>query len=384
LKRKIVLVNQHTAYLFIDITNAFAKHYDEVVLIAGVVHPLGNELNPRVKVQTMVPYNLKNIFTRAFSWIIGFIQVSWYLLFRYRAHEVFLYSNPPLLSFLPLFFKRKMSHLIVDVYPDIFVTSGILKSKKSIVFRIWKLLNKKALKKFHSVSTITDVMAEKVQKYTEGKEVPVVNLWPDQSIGNHKIPREQNIFFKTHNLNPNNIYVIYSGNLGKGHDVQYLIEVARHMSYNKNVIFIIAGEGFKKQMIKDAIVEWKLDNCLWMPYQEKQVFKHMLAAMDIGVVTIDEPNAYVSIPSKTFNIIAAGKPIICFGKKDSELGKLVNDNGTGKIYSGEDLKECVTFIEKLSSNQEAYNYFSNNSIQASKRYSLANAEKFVLMHSRPR
>ncbi|MHA7865528.1 glycosyltransferase family 4 protein [Flagellimonas marinaquae] len=381
MKKKIVLVNQHTAYLFIDITNAFAKHYDEVVLIAGVVHPLGNELNPKVKVQPIVPYNLKNIFTRVLSWIIGFIQVSWYLSFRYRAHEVFLYSNPPLLSFLPLFFKRKMSHLIVDVYPDIFVTSGILKSKKSIVFRIWRLLNKKALKKFHSVSTITDAMACRIQQYTEDKVVPVVNLWADESIGNHKISRSQNIFFKTHHLNPSKTYIIYSGNLGAGHDVQYLLEVAAQMRDNENIIFIIAGEGFKKQMIKNTIVEFKLDNCIWMPYQEKEIFKHMLAATDIGVVTIDEPNAYVSIPSKTFNIMAAGKPIICFGKKDSELGKLVVENGTGEIYAGEDLKECVAFIENLTNNQDTYEYFSNNSLQASKKYSLANAEKFVLMHT---
>lgn len=382
MKKKIVLVNQHTAYLFIDITNAFAKHYDEVVLIAGVVHPLGNELNPKVTVQPMVPYDVKNIFTRAFSWIIGYIQVGWYLLFRYRAYEVFLYSNPPLLSFLSLIFNRKMSHLIVDVYPDIFITSGLIKSKNSIVFRTWSFLNKKALKKFHSVSTITDVMAKRIQQYTGEKEVPVVNLWADQSIGTYKVSRNENIFFKTHNLNPNNTYVIYSGNLGKGHDVEHLLEVAGKMRENKNIVFIIAGEGFKKQTIKDTIIERKLDNCIWMPYQEKEVFKHMLAATDIGVVTIDEPNANVSIPSKTFNIMAAGKPIICFGKKDSELGKLVNDNGMGEIYSAEDLNECVTYIKKLANNQEEYKYFSNNSIQTSKRYTLANAEKFVLMHSK--
>ena len=223
-------------------------------------------------------------------------------------------------------------------------------------------------------------MAEKVQQYTEGRGIPVVNLWTDQSVGSYTINRNQNLFFKKHGLDPNKTYIIYSGNLGKGHDVQYLLDIAMAMKENDKVFFVIAGEGFKKKMIKDGIVRLELNNCIWLPYQDKELFKHMLAATDIGVVTIDEPNAYVSIPSKTFNIMGAGKPIICFGKKDSELGKLVNDNKAGEIYTGKDLSDCVSFVEKLVNNQEVYRYYSYNSKQASKMYTSKNAEKFVSMH----
>ncbi|MEQ8704193.1 MAG: glycosyltransferase family 4 protein [Phaeodactylibacter sp.] len=380
MKKKIVLVNQHTAYLFIDITNAFAKHYEEVVLIAGVVHPLGNELDSRIKVQSIVPYNVKNTLTRILSWVVGFIQVYWFLIFKYRNHEVFLYSNPPLLAFLPFFVKRKMSHLIVDVYPDALVTSGILKSQESAIFKTWKTLNQKALKKIYSLSTITHAMAKKIQQYTDGTKVPVVNLWVDQSVGRFQVERSQNEFFKRYNLDPRKFYVVYSGNLGKGHDVELLVEVAKSMENNSKVFFIIAGEGYKKQLIKEKIHVEQLKNCLWLPYQEKEIFKHMLAGTDIGVVTIDEPNAYVSIPSKTFNLMGAGKPIVCFGKKDSELGKLVDKNKIGSIYGPTDINKCATFINRLIEEQEFYRYYSENSKSASQKYTSANAEKFVCMH----
>lgn len=380
MSKKIVLVNQHTAYLFIDITNAFARHYDEVVLIAGVIHPLGTDLDDKVKVHRIVPYNIKNIFTRIITWVVGFTQIYWALLTKYRQHQVFLYSNPPLLAFLPFFMSRKMSHLIVDVYPDALITSGILKSTNSPIFKIWSHLNRNALKRFHSISTITNAMGRQIQQYTSGSPVPVVNLWVDQSVGSLQIERDQNKFFRKYDLDPNRFYVIYSGNMGKGHDVEFLLEVAERLKKNQKVFFIITGNGFKRQLIVDQIETQQLDNCRWFPYQEKETFKHMLAGTDVGVVTIDEPNAYVSIPSKTYNLIGAGKPIICFGKKESELGKLVAEDNIGKIYGASDINACAAFIEHLINNQEEYLRYARNSRLASQKYTVANAEEFVRLH----
>lgn len=379
-KKKIALINQHTAYLFIDIANSFAKEYDEVVLLAGVVHPLGTKLNKNIKVQKIVPYKITNTFSRISTWLIGFFQVVFLLALKYRKYEVFAYSNPPLLMFLPFFIRRKMSHLIVDVYPDAFISASIIKSEKSIAFRVWASLSRLALKRFHKVFTITNGMAKKVSRYLNGASVPVIQLWANSSIGYADIERHENKFLTHYGFSKYHFNVVYSGNLGKGHNVEYLVDVANAMKNNKKITFIIAGNGYKRDFIEQKIKKYDLKNCHLLGYLEEELFTYLLAATDIGVVTIDDPMADVSIPSKTFNLMGAGKPVICFGSTRSELGKLVKENELGEIYNDNYLTPCTNFIERLFNDSQEYLKYAKNSRKASLKYTSDNANKFVLSH----
>src|ERR1035437_9133783 len=96
MNKRIVLINQATGYLFIDIANEFASKYDEVVLFNGGIIQSDQQLDAKIKIVKIKSYNRNSTFTRMFSWIIAFIQIALFVKLRYSKHELFISSNPPL------------------------------------------------------------------------------------------------------------------------------------------------------------------------------------------------------------------------------------------------------------------------------------------------
>ena len=85
---KVVLVNQSTRYLMIDIVNAFAAKYDEVVLIAGVVEEQERKLDSNVKVEWICDYDRSSNKRRLITWVKGYIQLKRLIKKQYKDYEV--------------------------------------------------------------------------------------------------------------------------------------------------------------------------------------------------------------------------------------------------------------------------------------------------------
>ena len=223
-------------------------------------------------------------------------------------------------------------------------------------------------------------MDDKMNKYLNDCTTTVIPLWTDNSLSRIKIERSENLFFKEYNLDPNKFYVTYSGNLGKGHSIETIVEVANILQEYNNIYFVVAGEGYKENIIKNLANKYGLNNILLLPYQEKKMFVHLINASDLGVVSIDEPNAYTCIPSKVFNLFGAGTPVLCIGKSDSELGKLVLKYNSGRAFEDDQAQAITLFIKDLSQNTALYHKLKLGSIKAGTEHTVKNAEEFVKLH----
>ena len=80
--KKMVLINQSTGYLMIDIVNAYADRYDSVSLIAGSIKMTERSLKDIVKVDKIIAYNRESFLKRLFTWCWGTIQIFFKLLFN--------------------------------------------------------------------------------------------------------------------------------------------------------------------------------------------------------------------------------------------------------------------------------------------------------------
>ena len=123
------------------------------------------------------------------------------------------------------------------------------------------------------------------------------------------ICKEQNPFVKEHHLE-NKFVVMYSGNIGYTHSVECLIEVAKNMQTDNDVKFLMIGEGKKKTDLVAQAEELNLRNITFLPLQDFNVLPYSLASADLGIITLDENVSRVSVPSKTFNLMAVGVPLL--------------------------------------------------------------------------
>ena len=81
MKSKVIIVNQSTGYLMVDVVNAYSQEYDEVVLLAGKDEEHSRILSSKVFLYNIKTYNKKNIFYRIVTWLISFFQSFFYSFF---------------------------------------------------------------------------------------------------------------------------------------------------------------------------------------------------------------------------------------------------------------------------------------------------------------
>ena len=370
---KIVFINQWASYITKDIINAFAEKHKNVALIAGNISESGSKLNSSIRINRIIRYNKRNIFTRAVTWIVATIQIIFIINTRYKGFHLFLTSNPPTASFIPMFCNNSYSVQILDIYPDALLAGKFIKSK-SFLLKLWERRNVKYFRGAKNIFTISDGMAKTISKYITPEKITVINQWPAiKGIG--IIDKELNNFIQKHSLNGKFI-VMYSGNIGLGHHVSSLIESANILKAYKDIIFVIIGEGWNKPVIEKMIKDYALNNCLLLPFQPVEMFRHSLQAADIGVVSVSKEMANLSIPVKTYNLISHGIPLMAITEGESELSNLVDKFNIGKSFAFNEINGMTEFILSLYKNKDFLHIYRNNLKVCAEEFSPANAYKY--------
>lgn len=373
MKDKVVFINQSTGYLMIDIVNAFASQCKETALIVGSIKENERSLNPSTTIDKIIEYNRTSIFKRLLTWVWGTIQIYFKLLFKYRGWYVVYVTNPPLSYLLSLCLKNPFSIIVYDIYPDALTNIGI--KKTNFLYKKWAKWNNKLFAKAEKIFTLSDGMKKQLSLYTNNDKIVSIPNW-SASNDLKPIDKESNIFIQNNNLTDKFI-VLYSGNIGNTHNVEYIIEIAKELKDNCNIQFLIIGEGGKKKMLENKVVEYGLNNCSFLTWQSVDMMPYSLASADIAVVTLNDDTAALSVPSKTYNLLAVGAPLLCIASEKTELYKLVSEYNNGKCFDKNAIEEMSEYILEVYNNLDLKDKLSENSLEASKQFTYKNAEQYV-------
>jgi glycosyltransferase involved in cell wall biosynthesis len=373
MSKKIVLVNQSTGFLMIDVANAFADKYDKVTLIAGEINKLEREINPKISIDKIVRYNKKSALSRLFTWLFGTVQILFKLLFRYRKYEVLFVTNPPMAYLLASMIKNSFSILIYDTYPDTLKNIGI--TEKKFLYKFWSISNKKIFPKAKKIFTLSEGMAKNLSKYVPTSNITIIPNWS----GSEKIspiPKDKNIFLRDKDFKDDFI-VLYSGNMGYTHNVEVIVEVAKLTKNVKNIHYLFIGEGKKKAELIKFAKDHNLTNCSFMTWQDSEVMPYSLASASLGVVSLNQENALLSVPSKTYNLLAVGVPLLSISPEESELSELIKKYHNGRNFTENQTKEICDFIIFCRDHPDQLKHMSDQSLIASKDFTFKNALQYV-------
>jgi hypothetical protein len=370
--RKIVIVNQAVNYLTIGFANAFNERFEHVVLITGSIHTQGEELDSAIIVEKINKWEERPTRKKIVSYFKALFLMWWLLLTKYRKHEVFFVSVPPMGYLLNLILPHRFSMVIWDVYPDVFKITGMKESHP--LYRFWAYLNKKSFGKAYKLFTISDKMGELIKVYTH-REVIVQPIW---SIfqDNIKANKADNIFIREQGIQ-NKFIVQYSGNIGVTHNVEALVEIAGILKDNNNILFQIIGRGSRKPILEKLVKDRNLPNCKFLPFQTDEMFPFSLSAADVGVVILDETTSKGSVPSKSYNLMSYGIPSLYIASKDSQLNEYAESYKLGKCFIKDELEQAAKFLVNLAKDPITYKKLSHNAALAAQDFKRENADKFV-------
>ena len=170
-------------------------------------------------------------------------------------------------------------------------------------------------------------MRELLLKKTQGLDIPidVIPNWAElDSVS--PMPRSENTLLKELGLEDKFVF-LYAGNMGRPNDLESIIEAAARLIDRPEFHFIFLGNGAKLSWLEETVSTRKLKNVTILPPSPRSKQIVFLNACDVALVTLVKKMKGVSMPSRTYNIMAAGKPILAIAEKGSEL-----DLGTRKNW----------------------------------------------------
>ena len=377
MKPHVLLVNQSTGYLMVDIVNAYVASglYDKVELFAGEIHVRPSVPNPSVHVIKTVRYDKSNIVKRLLTWLAAFVHLLFVVWRRGKNCHLVLVSNPPLTVFIPLFTRKKFSFVVYDLYPDSLFSQGFIK-KDSFIGRWWIRQNKKVFAKAERVFTLSEDMKKAVAQYVAEDKIKIVYNWAHNE---HMKPiaKEENPFLTDLDLQDKFI-VLYSGNMGMTHDIDIMVDVADRLRENDRLRFLFIGEGAKKAVIEEKISEYGLSNCLVLPFQPLEVLPYSMGAADVAVVTTDARQSGLSVPSKTYTYLATGAALLCLAEDGTELRKLVKEHNVGRCFGSTQIDDMAAYIAALEQDEEMHANYKKNARRTSLLYTPENAKQYVI------
>ena len=369
----VVILDQASGYLQIDMLDALAEKYGKCVIIAGTIVERETKLSPNYKWHKIIKYNKSTPLKRVFTWTWATLQMFFIVLLHYRKARIVAITNPPLAPFVPYMLRLNYDVLVYDLYPDALVNFGYI-SSGGWVHRVFAKYTQKMLMNARTIYTLTPELAKKTSKYSKEKEIKIIPIWTNNEFF-PKIDRRENEIFKKFEIPLNHFIVCYSGNLGKTHPIENIVQLALDLQ-GEDIHFFIIGGGHKYTLIAQQIRENNLININLLPWQPVELLPHNIQVGDLNIVTLDDGAADLSIPSKTFNLLSVGKPILAICSKQSALSNLLDRYRCGKAFESHDLEGVKLFISELKDNPELYKVYSENARLASLDFGKDNAQKF--------
>ena len=299
--------------------------------------------------RNFIPFRFLNLITISFS---IFLNAVWRC---HRGDKVLVVTNPPLLPYMILLACRIRGTipvlLVHDVYPEVLEVSGLC-SRHSLLFRIIDWLFSWLYRRMALVIVIgRDMVRLARSKGVDPQRVELITNWADLDEI-RPIPERENTVLRDLAIETKCV-IQYCGNMGRTHGLEDLIAAAASLQDHKDIHFMMVGSGARYVWLEQTVKEKQLDNVIVLPRCPRSDLCAYLNASDLAVITLMPKMSGISVPSRMYNVMAAGKPILAITDEDSELAMTVREAKIGWVVTPGDQEGIITTVIEAASDVEA-------------------------------
>lgn len=279
------------------------------------------------------------------------------ILATFKAGEqdvVYSISQPPILGGIlgvigKVIKRAKFVYNIQDFNPEQVAVVGY--SKQKLVINLAKFVDKVSCRLSNCVIVVGRDMQETLKQRFNNQNVPtntVINNWIDETEIYPLEPNHEKIieFKQKYNLE-NKFIIMYSGNIGLYYDLENIIKVISKFKTRDDIAFVFVGDGTVKEQIQTYSQEHNLENVMFIPYQKKEDLVYSLNVADVHLVTNQKGIKGVSVPSKVYGVMAAGKAILGVLEQGSEARLLIEKSNCGVVVEPQDYQAIEAAINEV-------------------------------------
>jgi glycosyltransferase involved in cell wall biosynthesis len=309
-----------------------------------------------------------SMLARLWSWFTFLLIGGLRALIEPGRPVLFIVTNPPLAPLIGYVLKKVKRQryvlLFYDLYPEAMERFAGL-SPQSVVARAWRAMNRAAIRHADRVITISPHLAQTVAQYLPLNQVRIIPTWVDTDVI-RPLPKAQNEFAARH-AQSDKLTVLYSGNLGRVHDLALLPALAERLRAVPEVHFLIIGEGPGRAPLEAECARLRLSNVTFLPLQPEEGLLYSLACADIALVALAEGGEGVSMPSKTYYMLAAGAALLGLCRDGSDLAAVIDAQACGVHVPPHAVEQAAQAILQLRADSQAREQYRANGRRAAEQ-----------------
>jgi glycosyltransferase involved in cell wall biosynthesis len=267
-----------------------------------------------------------------------------------RGDVVVAMTDPPLLGLVlwPVVALRRarLLHWAQDIYPEVAMA---LTPRPAVRWLLGLLRGPRNFSWRRSAGCITlgrDMAGLMMRNGVAPDHVTVVPNWAPQGLGPPAAPAVERQRSAWHLAGK--FAVVYSGNLGRVHDLEPVLAVAAALRDAPAIVFLFVGTGPRHGALAAQAQARGLTNVFFFPPQPRAQLGAALAAADLHLVTLRPGCQSVVFPSKLYGIAAVARPLVFIGPPGSELAALVRDHALGFAFARDQTAAIAACLRRLA------------------------------------
>ncbi len=256
-------------------------------------------------------------------------------------------TTPPLISVLGTCIQilRGSRHFIweQDVYPDIAVDLAHIR-KGSLLHRVTGALADWSRRRATGIIVLGECMRDRlIGRGVAPEKIVVAEHWAN-SVGITPMPRPGD---------PNELVLLYSGNLGLAHDLDTILGTVKALREDKRFRFLFVGTGGRREALTAFCEANGITSVEMRPFVARDKLSEGLAAGDIGLVTQQESACGSVVPSKVYGILAAARPLLFIGPASATPARIIRRHGCGWHFEVGDVAGVTALLHHLAGNRHS-------------------------------
>jgi glycosyltransferase involved in cell wall biosynthesis len=264
-----------------------------------------------------------------------------------RGDVLVVMTDPPLLclALAPVAWIKglQLVNWWQDVYPEVAVRLGAV--REGLLIRCLRALRNRTLRMARMNVVLGTRMAEFLQSEERRAALRTIPNWSEDHRWTPE-PEAGNSLRQRYGLK-GKVVVGYSGNVGRAHDLQPLLQAAARLP-GLPLHFLVIGGGAGYDALQQQCSEAGLANWTFAPYQPRERLAESLGVIDIHIVTLKPGLEGLIVPSKFYGVLAVGRPSVFLGDCDGEFARLPEIRQFARIVAHQDLNALCDSLRELA------------------------------------
>jgi len=346
-----------------ELTNFFShKNNIKTDVLAGNIHyATGKQISPNIwSNEEKIDENITLYRTWTYSGynsnfigrIIGYLSYTFSSLFKsfkLKKPDVIIITSPSIFVGISAIILSKFKSVpfileVRDLWPESAVATGVLNNK--ILLNILYWLEYKLYTRSHKIVVLTPAFKENIEnRFPQFKnKIKIITNGADFNIMDSDI--QAKAIREQHGWNNKKIFA-YFGAHGVANDLMQVIEVAKKMQENTNVLFVLIGDGMQKKSLQEKAHKYKLKNLQFIDSVAKNKVVDYINATDICMAILKKTDTFKTVyPNKVFDYMSCKKPILI--TIDGITRKLIKDAKCGLYATPENLEEFKKTVDEFT------------------------------------